>query len=151
MLGYTNKAYSADGWWGINFGLNFDIGVNWQMPLYNENQYLVSRIMAAAFVGGRQYVTIQLWYLKLNVFFDVYPVRCTFFDNYMRVDIVNYKDFCDSAKWYLDITRFLLYFEIDVNECMFGLVGAFTGSTMDCRWSTYYINHPIVDLAVTIP
>ena len=95
-------------------------------------------------------MTIQIWYLKFRVFFDVWPVRCTFFDNYMRVDIVNYKNFCAASKWSLDITRFMLFFEVDVNECMFGLVGAFTGSILDCNWSTYYINHPLVDLAVTL-
>ena len=150
MLGYQNSIYTADKLLGISFGVNFDVGVNWEMPLYNENQYLVSRIRASAFAGGRQWVTIKLAYLKINVFFDAWPVRMTFFDNYMRVDIVNYKDFCDAAKWYLDVTRFMLYFEIDVNECMFGLVGAFTGTTVDCEWATYYINHPLVDLAVSI-
>ena len=151
MLGYQNQIYSTDGWFGISFGINFDVGVNWELPLYNENQYLVSRIRTSAFVGGRQWVTIQIWYLKINVYFDVWPVRCTFFENYMRVNIVEYKDFCDATHWFLDITRFMLFFEIDVNECMFGLIGAFTTGTMDCDWSTYYINHPLVDLAVTIP
>ena len=150
MLGYSNKVYSADNWFGIEFGINFDVGLNWEVPLYNENQNLVSRIRTSALAGGRQYVTIQIWYLKIHVFFDVLPVRCTFFDFYMKANIVEYSDFCAAARWSLDVTRFMLFFQIDVNECLFGLVGAFTGSTMDCNWSTYYINHPIWDYAATI-
>jgi len=147
-LGFETSLYSTDGWWGLEVGLNFDIGVNWELPLYNQDQYLVSRIRASAFVGGRQYVTFQLWYFKIHIFFDVWGVRCTFFDNYMRVDIVNYGDFCAAAKWFLDITRFQLYTQIDINECLFGLVGQFTNDTQDCDWSTYYINHPLLDFDV---
>ena len=58
MLGYQNKVYSTDGWFGIQFGVNFDVGVNWEAPLYNENQNLVSRIRTSALAGGRQFVTI---------------------------------------------------------------------------------------------
>ena len=58
MLGYSNKVYSADKWFGIEFGINFDVGINWEVPLYNVNQNLVSRIRTSALAGGRQYLTI---------------------------------------------------------------------------------------------
>ena len=67
----------------------------------------------------------------------------TFFDNFMRYDIVNYKDFCDTAKWFLKLARFNLFAQIDINECLFGLIGAFTDKPKYCNWSTYYINHPL--------
>ena len=44
------------------------------------------------------------------MFLDVLPVRCTFFDFYMRADIVHYSDFCAAARWLLDVTRFMLFF-----------------------------------------
>ena len=129
MLGYqlskSNNIYSADGWFGLDFAVNFDIGVNWEAPLYNDNENLVFRVRPAAFVGGRQWVMFQIWYWKFWVFFDVMPVKMTFFDWYMMVNIVEYKDFCTAAMWELDITRFQLFLEVDVNECNWGLIGAF--------------------------
>ena len=37
----------------------------------------------------------------------------------------------------------MVFVQIDVNECLFGLIGAFTDKLDDCDWSTYYINHPL--------
>ena len=91
--------------WGVDLGLNFDIGLSYELPLYNVDEYLVSRQRFNAFVGGRQYLTFFLGYFRIHIFFDVWPVKCTFLDNYVQFDIVNYDDFCTASHWYLDITR----------------------------------------------
>ena len=67
----------------------------------------------------------QLWFWKFTLFFDVMPVKMTFFDWYMKFNVVDYSNFCTAAMWELDVTRFQLYFEVDVNECNWGLIGAF--------------------------
>ena len=41
------------------------------------------------------------------------------------------------------------YFEVDVNECFLGLVGATTNKTDDCAWDTYYVNHPLINLSLS--
>ena len=110
MLGYQTKAYSMDGWFGVDLGINFDIGASWEVPLYNRNQNLILRVRPAVFVGGRQYLMVQLWYIKFYVFFDVLPARFTFFDAYAQVDIVNYTDLCYAARWLFDVTRLQLFF-----------------------------------------
>lgn len=106
---------------------------------------MIWRILAHAFAGGRQYLTIQLGYLKLHVFIDIWGAKMTFFDNFLRYDIVHYKDFCDTASWLLRVARLQIFFQVDINECLFGLIGAFTDKLTDCDWSTYYINHPLVN------
>ena len=34
--------------------------------------------------------------------------------------------------------------QIDINECLFGLIGAFTNKLTRCEWSTYYVNHALL-------
>ena len=105
-FGYNAIAETEDGYWGIILGLNFDLGLAYELPLYNQDEYLVWRAIAHGFLGGRQYVTIKLGYVRLHGFFDLWGAKATFFDNFMRYDIVNYKDFCDTAGWLIEIARF---------------------------------------------
>ena len=109
---------------------------------------MVSRLRLHAFAGGRQYLVLYIGYVKLHLYIDLWGVKMTFFDQIMRYDIVNYQDFCTAAKWYLDWMRFQILTEIDINECLIGLIGQFTDDTSDCVWATYYINHPFLDIDV---
>lgn len=104
-FGYNAIAETTDGYWGIQIGINADIGVGYELPLYNMDQYMVWRAIAFGFAGGRQYVTIKLGYLRLHGFVDLWGAKATFFDNFMRYDIVNYKDFCDIAGWLVEVAR----------------------------------------------
>ena len=44
-----------------------------------------------------------------------------------------------------------MYTQLDVNECLIGLIGQFTDETDDCIWSTYYVNHPLFDYNIWYP
>ena len=39
--------------WGVELGLNFDLGLSYELPLYNVDNYLVTRQRLNAFLGGR--------------------------------------------------------------------------------------------------
>ena len=54
-------------------------------------------------------------------------------------------DMCAAGQWLLDVARASLLFQLDVNECIWGLFGSITSDTEDCDWGTYYINQPIWD------
>ena len=147
-FGYDAIASTDDGMWGIELGLNIDIGAGYELPLYNQDQFLIWRVLLNGYFGGRTYVTINLYWIKFHGFFDLWGAKVMFFDNYMRYDIVNYKDFCDTAGWLAEVARFMIFLQIDVNECLFGLIGAFTDDVEDCDWSTYYINHPLLNVDI---
>ena len=52
-FGYNAIAETEDGCWGIQLGINFDLGLAYELPLYNMDEYLVWRAIAHGFVGGR--------------------------------------------------------------------------------------------------
>ena len=52
-FGYNAIAETEDGYWGIQLGINFDLGLAYELPLYNMDEYLVWRAIAHGFVGGR--------------------------------------------------------------------------------------------------
>ena len=92
-------------------------------------------------------MTIKLGYLRFHLFFDIWGAKATFFDNLMRYDIVNYTDFCIAGQWAINFVKMQLFTQIDVDECLIGLIGALTTDTADCKWSTYFIDFPFVDLS----
>ena len=94
--------------------------------------------------GGRQYISFTLYVIKVTVFLDLWLSKFTI-DSYLRYNVVNYGDFCRAGTWLLDIARASVLFQLDVNECVVGLVGSITSDTEDCEWGTYYINQPIFD------
>ena len=103
--GWSSDNDAADGDWGWNAGLNADVGLSYESPLYNQDQYLINRLRANLYAGGRNYFILYLGPIKVQFFLDVWGAKLTFFDNYIRYDIVNYGDFCNAAQWYLEIAR----------------------------------------------
>ena len=78
--------------------------------------------------------------VRLTLFLDLWVAKVTA-DSYMRYDVVNHNnDMCASGQWLLDVARASLFFQLDVNECIWGLFGSITSDTEDCSWGTYYIN-----------
>ena len=144
-FGYETTNISSNGLVGYELGLNADLGWSYELPLYNQDEYLVFRQRASAFGGGRQYISITLYVVRLTLFLDLWLTKVTA-DSYMRYDIVNHdNDMCAAGQWLLDIARASLLFQLDVNECIWGLFGSITSDTEDCAWGTYYINQPIWD------
>ena len=138
-FGWESEKNSDNGLVGYSIGLNTDIGWNYELPLYNEDEFQVSRQRISVYGGGRNYVSLTLYVVKVTIFFDLWLSKITA-DHYIRYDIVNYRDYCQAGQWLLDILRASLLFQLDVNECVWGLVGSITSDTDDCTWGTYYIN-----------
>ena len=141
-FGYENTNMSSNGLIGYELGLNADIGWNYELPLYNQDEFLVFRQRAGIYGGGRQFFTITLYVIKLTVFVDIWLSKVTF-DNYLRYNITKYSDPCAAGNWFLDVARVSYRFELDVNECVWGLIGSLTNNTQDCEWGTYYIDKPL--------
>lgn len=137
---------STDENWNMEVGFNIDIGAYYELPVYNQDNYLVFRQRLGVYAGGRQYISFLLGNIfRLSLFGDVWLAKVNFWDNYLRVDIVNYNDWCNAMQYIIDVLRFEFLFQLDVNECSWGLVGQVTDSTQDCTWTSYYINHPLFE------
>ena len=136
----------------MDFKASFDIGGLWEVPYYAANDDIVWRTRPALYVGGSQWVMFQLWYWKFWFYFDLYPVKFTFFDWYLMFDVVNYDKFCTAAAWELDVARIQLWTQVDVNECNWGLIGAFMtpSQLQSCSWASYVVRHPIFDWEVAM-
>ena len=87
-------------------------------------------------------IELDIGYVKIKLFLDIWGVNAVI-DNYLQYDIINYGDFCYTTSWALDVARVQTYFEVDVNECLIGIVGTVFGQPNSCIWNTYYINHPL--------
>ena len=49
----NDALYSSDGNWGMDIGVNIDIGAYYELPVYNQNNYLVFRQRLGVYAGGR--------------------------------------------------------------------------------------------------
>lgn len=142
--GLEGGAYNSNGLFGFDYGINLDIGWNYELPLYNQDENLVFRQRLGVWGGGRQWVTFTLFFIRITLYADAWLTRFLI-DSFLRMDIVNYSDFCTAGTWFLDVLRFSILYQIDVNECVWGLIGAITDDSQDCEWGTYYINQPLFD------
>ena len=143
-FGYETASSTSNGLLGYELGLNMDLGWSYELPLYNQDEYLVFRQRGAVYAGGRNYFSFTLYAVRLYIFLDLWLGKATA-ENYLRYDVVNYGDFCNAAQYLIDLARASLLFQIDVNECVWGLIGSLTSDTQDCEWGTYYINQPLID------
>ena len=77
-------------------GLNADLGFNYTLPLYNEDQLLVFRQLLNIYLGGENFVMLYLGFVRLTFFLNVNGGNARV-DNYMRYDAVNYTGFCQAS------------------------------------------------------
>ena len=57
----------------MEIGFNADIGLYYELPVYNQNNYLVFRQRLGAYAGGRQYISFLLGNIfRLSFFFDIW-------------------------------------------------------------------------------
>ena len=108
---------------GIDLTGNFDFGANYELPMYSEAQYYITRQRFSIFLGGRQTISFFLTMLKLNFYLDIWPARFTF-ENYLSNDILGGTyDTCLAGFTYFDAVRFQLYFQLDYCELAYGVLG----------------------------
>jgi len=108
-FGYETRSMSSNGLVGYELGLNMDIGWSYELPLYNEDEYLVFRQRGSLFAGGRQFVSFTFYAARLYIFLDLWVAKATL-ENYLRYDIVNYGSFCNAAQYLIDLARASLLF-----------------------------------------
>ena len=102
--GYETTSLSDNGLLGYELGLNADLGWLYHLPLYNQDNLLVWRQIAAVFGGGRQYFSVTAYFIRVNLYLDLWLSKLTL-DNYMAYNIVENKDLCQSTNWFLDVAR----------------------------------------------
>lgn len=107
---------------GYAVAANLDVGMGYESPLYNENEFLVNRLQLYVYAGGRNFAKVWLNDVQFIVYFDLWGLKLAFFDNYVRYNVVEYGDFCNAAQWFLEVARAQVFFEIDANECIYGII-----------------------------
>ena len=55
---------------------------------------MVFRQRLHLYLGGRNYIQFALGFVKFYIYLDIWGVKFTFLDNYMRYDTVNGGDYC---------------------------------------------------------
>ena len=103
---YSYPAESESRLAGIDLTGNFDLGANYELPMYSENQFFILRQRFSLFLGGRQTISFFLTLAKLHFYVDIWPVKFTF-ENYLSNDIQSGSyDTCLAGFTYFDAIRF---------------------------------------------
>ena len=93
---YINQ--QAEGF-GIDIGVVFDVNGGYRWPFFSANQYMVTNPKVRFQLGGKSWVTIILYMIKLQVFLDVNGYDITPFDYKVKLDVVDYKEVCHQLDW----------------------------------------------------
>lgn len=91
-FGYYGSKY----WYGFGYDYAFsvDASVDYKYPIYNNNQFFVVEPQLTFLLGGHNYVSVQLFYLRFNVILDLTGFEITPFDYTLKADVVEYSEFC---------------------------------------------------------
>ena len=94
------------------------------------------------FVGGHNYVSIQLYFFRINVLIDLVGAEATFFDYTFKADVVEYKKVCQSIGWEFKAVELNVTTSVDLNECSYGAAGIYFGDYYKCDWKNMTIEYP---------
>ena len=129
----------------------FDVGATYDLPFYTQEQYYVGRQRAALFVGGRNTFSIEVFLIRLNFYVDFWPVKATV-ENYTSYDLLGTSGLiCNLGTYMHDVLRALLYFQLDYQDCGYGVFGLALQTNekpIECAWLTYYVNKPLLDWVI---
>lgn len=132
--------------------MGFDLGTSYELPSYTEDGYYIWRQRLNLYIGGRSFIALQVGWVRVKIFFDIYPAKLTY-DNFISNDLLQDGTRCWAMMRYEDVGRFLMYFQVDYLDCRYGLFGYLieeadgddnTGYG-DCQWKNYLVNRPIYD------
>ncbi|CDW81507.1 UNKNOWN [Stylonychia lemnae] len=128
---------------GFNLGLSMDYSIGYNLPLYNDNQYLVWEQTAKTLFGGRSYLTIGFFLFKITLFADVIGGKASV--NFReKLDTIAFNEMCYSTDYLVETLKVVVTGNLDVNECSFGLLGILLpGVFADCQWKNYYVDYPL--------
>ena len=106
--------------------------------------------MASFFIGGRQEVSLLTYLFKFRLMLDIWPARYTLDNVIMRDLLATQNRMCWSFHSFFDVTRFLVYVQLDYLDCKLGVLGIlFTSNTnKKCQWQNNYVNKPIIDWSI---
>ena len=132
-FGYNYAVMDTSGNLGVDLTANFDLGGNYELPMYSQAQYYVTRQRGSVWLGGRQIANFLLYIFRLKIYVDVWPVKTTF-ENYLSYDILGDGDVCLAGMTYFDTARIQVYMQLDYQDCGYGVLGVALNDAGDCSW-----------------
>jgi hypothetical protein len=126
---------------GIEIGLPMDLSFGFEVPYYSENQYHVLNMKPHLLLGGKSWITLALFYLRVNVFFEVIGAKQTLSAR-AYFDVINKDRYCYAVDWDFETLVFKINVQVDVKECELGALAIFfPGSVSECSWKNNYLSH----------
>ena len=130
-LGYDYsypETIATDTYYSVQSRASFDIGGKYEAPIYSHEQYYIGRQRASLFIGGRQSVSFTFFLVRINFYFDLWPAKLTL-ENYIDKDLLGNGNYCWLGSRFFDTLRFLLYVQLDYQDCAYGILGVLLDST----------------------
>jgi hypothetical protein len=126
---------------GIDVGLPMDLSIGYEMPYYSDNQYHVLEFRPHALLGGESYITIGLYLMRINIFFEVIGAKSSLSAK-GYYDVITRSAACYGVDWTFEAMKVKVTADIDVDECSLGILGIFLpGYAVLCDWKNNYIDY----------
>ncbi len=74
-MGYYWDAVSND--IGVTFALPLDVSLGYEFPYYSDNQYHVLDFKPHLLLGGKSFITLHLFYLRVTFFAELIGAKYT--------------------------------------------------------------------------
>lgn len=89
---------------GVDVGLPLDFSIGYEFPYYSDNQYHVLDLRPNLLLGGKSYVTISLYFMRVTLFFDLVGAKYSLSARSFY-DVINRDAFCYAVDWRFEALR----------------------------------------------
>lgn len=118
-----------------------DLSIGYEMPYYSNNQYHVLEFRPHLLLGGQSYITIGLYLMRINIFFEVIGAKQTLSAK-GYYDVITRSAACYGLDWAFEAAQLKVTADIDVDECSLGFLGIFLpGYAVLCDWKNNYLGY----------
>ena len=130
--------------WGLEFNIYTDLGAAYNLPLYDEDPWMVQKGEVYMFLGSQSQMNFVTPGLNLSMYMDVWGLKATFMNAAVKFNTVDWS-MCKFANWFVEVAKAQIYTDIQVNECMWGLASYLDDleDAYQCQWREYSIEDPL--------
>ena len=126
---------------GVEFAFPLDLSLGFSFPYYSDNQYHVLDFQPNLLLGGKSYITVYLFYLRVTFFAELIGAKGAVSAR-SYYDVINQNTFCSAIDWTFEALKLKITAQVDVKECDGGIAAVWLdGAIYQCEWKNNYLTY----------
>ena len=128
---------------------DYDLAFGYNFPWYSQDENLVGEFIPYYKLGGLVHTAVHLYFMRVHAWSDFIGLQLNLAIFQVLMDVLAYRHFCYGIFSSSTVGRVKVNLEFEFSECFFGLFGVFLEDGLECKWTKYYIELPIINEGIS--